>query len=104
MASGVNTAHQSSHTCPSDIFHRNAVLFQPLNDADMSQPERPATLENQADVWTLCCGSSGRVLCNRTRRCQDYREGKQYSRSPLHSKHLPFRNSPLIGLSRTMVQ
>src|ERR1700737_2143479 len=52
---GVKSTHQSSHAGPGDIIDRNVMSFKPFQHPDVSEPERTASFERQADAraWSL---------------------------------------------------
>ena len=46
---GVYSANQAAHAGTGNVIHRNVMLLQPGNDADVRQPKSSAALQNQAN-------------------------------------------------------
>ena len=58
----IDAAHQPAHAGAGDVTHRDVVLFQILDHADMSETECATALQNEAEL-RLVAGRRG-VLCN----------------------------------------
>src|SRR5580765_5866557 len=50
FAGGVETANQAAHAGASDVVHRDVMVFEPLQDANVGETEGAAAFEGYADL------------------------------------------------------